>query len=730
MAKSGNAARRREYTLNVRAGEIVPRGRPIEIGFAQALHEEARRGITLAGQRIEVRDAGDGRSFVIDTAALAPGSHRLRLEDLWAARGGKRMSDADIAFEVIDTSAPLPRDCVVLQAARLRIGELEVERLPMNGRGEGAWLDVFKAVHRKSGERMELAFDEAGRKADLERELRRLAQRRHKTYGAVHPTLHEALRRRDANEPVEVAIWLQVPESPRTDKPARGRVRRRPASEEAEREQWRALGSRFAETARRHGFELARIDAAAPVLYGRMPAGRVAALAAASQVAAVFLHEPQGFDDLGNAIAIANSDDAQADGFTGAGINVAVYERGPDDTTNLAITARFDSDPDTSQHSRHVHGIIRNTQRRAPNGHAPGCNLHSANSYDLDAIRWAAEDRGCTVISQSFHRDSEQTASGLSFDDIYKDHLALRWPYPTICEAAGNGTATEYVNHKGYNRLTVGNHNDAASGMAGDSVFRNPASSHGDRELPEIAANGMGVTAVGLTLGGTSMAAPAAAGAAALIQQANATLQSWPEGCRAILMAAAWRNPAAGTWWADVIAGVDAADGAGALDAAAAVRIARSRRLPNGAAASRGWDVGTLRSADVDADGYATYLYRVSAPRTLLSAYVKVVLAWDAKATTLRIPGFPGLSIALSYLSVDLDLEVRDASGATVAWSSSWDNSYEIAEFAARRGQTYEIRIRRWSGSDDVWFGLAWNVTGPSIVVALQDLAGMALGDR
>jgi hypothetical protein len=76
----------------------------------------------------------------------------------------------------------------------------------------------------------------------------------------------------------------------------------------------------------------------------------------------------------------------------------------------------------------------------------PTCNLHPANSMDLDAIRWAAQDCGCTVISESFHRDSEQTASTLSFDDHYlsfddhyKDNLVLHWPYPTICEAAGNG---------------------------------------------------------------------------------------------------------------------------------------------------------------------------------------------------------------------------------------------------------------------------------------------------
>ena len=27
-------------------------------------------------------------------------------------------------------------------------------------------------------------------------------------------------------------------------------------------------------------------------------------------------------------------------------------------------------------------------------------------------------------------------------------------------------------------------------------------------------------------------------------------------------------------------------------------------------------------------------------------------------------------------------------------------------------GETYTIKIRRWSGTDDVWYGIAWTVTG------------------
>ncbi len=48
-----------------------------------------------------------------------------------------------------------------------------------------------------------------------------------------------------------------------------------------------------------------------------------------------------------------------------------------------------------------------------------------------------------------------------------------------------------------------------------------------------------------------------------------------------------------------------------------------------------------------------------------------------------------------------------------------------MAEFWANRGATYDIVIRRWSGTDDVWYGLAWNVTGTSII--LEEFEGLTL---
>ena len=96
-------------------------------------------------------------------------------------------------------------------------------------------------------------------------------------------------------------------------------------------------------------------------------------------------------------------------------------------------------------------------------------------------------------------------------------------------------------------------------------------------------------------------------------------------------------------------------------------------------------------------------------PRFFFNPKVKVALAWDSLAT---ITDFFLFQIGSDVLQVDLDLMVYDSGGALVGYSGSWDNSYEIAEFDARAGETYTIKIRRWSGTADVWYGVAWTVQG------------------
>jgi hypothetical protein len=703
----------------------------------------ARRAVGVARGIGKVAVSRDRRRLTWSPSGLTPGRHVLEVDPLIAASGDQVAAGRSIPFSLVDSAAPVPRNVIVESMVRLRAAEDGVRRLSLYERPRGRWVELMKGTDRRTGAPVALAFDEEGHRLDAERLLAELERKRAERLGKLHPHLAAQLRRIEADESIRVAIWAAggEPVEP-DDRPVsvteaqeasdRGRRRRRVNAERTQR---------LAQSIEELGGRDLVLDSAAPVVFARMTKRAVTDLARREDVAGVFLYDPEGVVDLEDSMAIANSDDVHGLGVDGTGIRVAVWETGPDDEDDLQIEDRYTSASSGSasdrEHSRLVHGIVKNVESGAPHGHAPDCDLYSANSKDLAALAWAVNEVECTVVNQSFHRSSEPEEATMSFDDIYKDWLALRWPFPTILQAAGNywetdpddidPPADEYVNHKGFNSLTVGNHNDDASGMSSTSVFRNPSAPHGDRELPEISANGTGVAAVGLRKSGTSMASPAAAGVTALLQDTNFTLRHWPEGCRAILLAGASRNVVGDSWWQDVIDGEDASDGAGAVDALQSHRIAQSRRSRNASGTRRGWDVGSLSSGDFDGSGLSTFSYRVQVPSMVLGPrHVKVALAWVSKVQTFDLLG---ITIPISSkLTVDLDLKVFDSSGVQVGYSGSYDNSHEIAEFDGHRGETYDIRIRRWSGTDWVWYGIAWTVTGGLLdVIQVIDLDSIHL---
>ena len=553
-------------------------------------------------------------------------------------------------------------------------------------------------------------------------------------HGKLAPALDRRIRRARKGERLLVDVWVAVDEPA----PSQG-VRPLSEGDEANaaeraqetRREWQMATRALAKRLEERG-EVVAVDELAPVVTMALPVSAIRGLARNASIGALLLHEEEGIDDLEDSIAVARSAVVHAAGETGAGVRVAVWENGPTSNADLVIAGRYETDPTTSDHSQNVHAIIRNDDDDSPDGHAPGCNLYSANNKARAALRWAVHDQDCTVVNQSFHRSSEPGSDSLSSDDLYGDWLALHWPYPLFVHAAGNfwdgdpddihPPSSEYVNHKGFNTIAVGNHDDSASAMSDSSVYRNPDSPHGDRELPEISANGTDVEADGLSFTGTSQASPAVAGVAALLQGTSSTLLHWPEGCRAILTAGATRNVRGDTWWRDVVGGVDARDGSGAVDAVESRSIALNRRWRGASATRRGWDIGLLTSDDFGDDRLSTFSYEVAVPRFWWGPRnVKVALAWTSKVTSILGVFY------LSDLTVDLDLKVFDASGNQVGYSGSWDNSYEIVEFVGNPGQTYTIRVRRWSGTDSTWYGIAWTVTGGLLIPVPAELAEVAL---
>ena len=715
--------RQSSIRVSVRPYEVVFGACRLQVLARVALDPSVAKGAIALDSRHSaiVLSKSKRTATVTPTREFEPGWHTLTVGELLSATGKRLTASFVVPFFVSDSRAKISSDVCVQSLVRLRIERLGTVRVSSAQKPKGTYIEIMKAVNRLSGRPTRLAFDHEGNPIDAATIFRKIVRRREVLFGKLHPTLKTVLDHCRVNQSVAIAVWLSQPKEELQEKKTRGYIAKPPRVEIQRTARIAEFAQGVIQMLRVLGAVELWPDPVVPVVFCKLDAGRIVRLQKSRQIAAIFLHETKGELDLVDSMAIARSDQVQSHlGLTGAGVNVAVYEDGPDTTTDLSITAAYLSSPATSEHARHTHGIIKNTQVGLPNGHASGCNLHSANSMELAAINWAAHTRGCTVISQSFHRDSEQTSGDLSFDDIYKDYVALQWPYPTILQAAGNGPITEFVNHKGYNSLTVGNHDDTATTMSADSVFLNPSSLNADRELPELAANGTAVTTVGLTLSGTSMAAPAAAGCTALLQEANPTLKSWPEGCRAILLAGANKNITGNTWWNDRNAGVDASDGAGAVDALESVRIAQKRRTRDSAATMRGWDVGNLRSGDFGSSGEARFAYYVKVPQAYFKPSVKVALAWDSAANPLSI-GLPSQSSPIvkfgsDYLELDLDLAVFDSRGMLTGYSGSWDNSYEIAEFAAHPGETYTIKISRWSGTPDVWFGIAWTVRGQVII--------------
>ncbi len=241
------------------------------------------------------------------------------------------------------------------------------------------------------------------------------------------------------------------------------------------------------------------------------------------------------------------------EGFTGAGVKLAIVDTGidpthPDFSGRIVARKNFvgGGDNDENGHGTHVAGIAAGTGQKSGGkyrGVAPDASLYIAKVLDangggtmsgvMSGVEWAVQ-QGAQVINLSLGSDGTcdgTDALSTLCDTAVRDHGVV------LCAAAGNaGPGASTVGSPGCARLvtTIGASTD------GDAVasFSSRGPTGDGRVKPDLVFPGVGIVAAQaagtqlgsvvepgyISLNGTSMATPHASGSACLLLQANPEL--------------------------------------------------------------------------------------------------------------------------------------------------------------------------------------------------------------
>ncbi|MBN1146432.1 MAG: S8 family peptidase [Anaerolineales bacterium] len=597
---------------------------------------------------------------------------------------------------------------------------------------QGASAYEFKIMNSQTGEVYGIAMDKQGRELDTVKLIAAEEAAYFDRYGRFEPELAELLENAPANKPIEVLVWLEEPEYIGVDRPAIEKESEEvPGKQDNEKEQQAAIAAQdayFAQVdAHRAAFVqgivapvIARLeslgfaasaDSFAPVVYASLTPDALKEVGSWKEVDLIYLSRTMK-PDLEVARATIHATTVHSRGFTGADVKVAQIEVGKS-VGSVQKGVRVATNPyltgvvqDTTYacsspggHETAVAGIIRSTHNKR-RGIAPNVTLRAGGSCtgkdaQLQNRSTAAADWGARVLNLSWGENITSLVPGAN--DRFYDTMVIN-RYRTVVKSAGNeagscNSGTGNVTSPGlaYNVITVGNFNDKNTntwlldGMDSCSSWRDPASTHSDREKPEIAAPGTNInsttTASPWTGGvgsGTSYAAPMITGVSALLINRDSNLSAWPEAIKAILMASAIHDIEGANRLSEK-------DGAGAVVADRADDIARGYKGNWGA-----------QFYDCGADSYID----VTSMNLAANVRTRVVIAWDND---------PAYSSYASQPGADLDLSIVNSAGTTVAQSWSWDNTYEIVDFKPSATGAYTLRVYKfYCYYSPRWLGWAW----------------------
>ncbi len=418
-------------------------------------------------------------------------------------------------------------------------------------------------------------------------------------------------------------------------------------------------------------------------------------------------------DFLASAGAASGVTAVNSRNINGSGVIIGVIEANGRYSRNTTITpdlplANITQDttyvcPTPGDHATQVVGVLKSTNT-LNSGVAQGASLWVSGACGgdkdqmIDRAQYSVNSTGVKVVNLSAGCTVEGDSSCYRYPDAYAaKYDELIWSkYASVVAGAGNGNNDRKIMgfQTAYNLLTIGNYDDWNNNdpsddiMSADSSYVNPISYHNDREKPEVVAPGKFVTSTGYTAplieaSGTSFSAPVVSGGLAALMQRYPNFKAEPEALKALVIATARNNIKGNNIPYDW---EDSEDGYGAVDFDLADKVLTGQAR------------GSQEAHDYRCGDGA---YNIPINVTNTNPH-RIVVTWRVNPTYIDYSNRP---------NVDLDIEVRDASGNWVGGSYSYDNNVEATIFWPSITGTYTASI--YAGCEPLWpdtrFALAWS---------------------
>ncbi|MBN1295864.1 hypothetical protein JXA80_03725, partial [bacterium] len=541
-----------------------------------------------------------------------------------------------------------------------------------------------------------VAVSDSGEVLDFDRLQERERTLYRATYGRLEPLLVDELRAMDDTDEVEVVVWL-VSES----REFGSRVNADPDVRESmtvkdvqaikdlaveEGEQYiRGVQERFRrEVLANRNLTVGYTSLRAPFVFVIGTKADVLTLSEEALVDTIYRTTPaEAKSDNINTQVQSHKSNMVWDlmtGNPGTGVKFAHTEDSRVDFNNPYLTetqTRVPGDPNVDDHATTCAGIAGSSYSTHL-GHSYGCDLYSANAttYNDDdlaaAMDWSVNSDVC---NNSWGPNTPGTT--LDFHDRHCDYLVRNY-FDTFTTVSGNHSS--YVSWMSYNDITVGGvaaqntQNWSDDVMSTFSGYIDPPGT--DRELPNVCGDAENIEStleggppwIGSfgSAAGTSYSTPAVGAQCVSMILRNATLNSWPEAVKAIVMATALHNVEGDSRLSEY-------DGAGMVDALAADKIANG--LTNG---GKQWGGASVTSTSFPFDR----MFSVTDGEV-----IRVCICWDSNPS-----GPPDYTT--DPLEADLDLYLLDSGGTIVASSTTFDGAYEIVEFTATESAQWTMRVQ------------------------------------